>query len=542
MKTHEVVNQVPPLQDYDMFSGDAALVEAVAREGAGWAVDELRDFGQLTGSAALLEHGRLANERPPVLRAFDPSGHRVNEVEFHPSYHHLMETSMAYGLHNLPWTSDRPASMVARLAHCYLMTQVEAGHGCPITMTFAVVPALRNEPELAAEWVPRITADAYDARNTPATHKTACTAGMAMTEKQGGSDVRANTTRAALQDDGTYRLTGHKWFCSAPMCDLFLTLAQSTEGLTCFLVPRWTPDGLPNAMHLLRLKDKLGNRSNASSEIEYDAAWAARVGEPGRGVRTIIDMVAHTRLDCVMGSAALMRQSVARAVHHADRREAFGKRLVEHALMRNTLADLALESEAAMALGLRLARAYDEAKADPAAASFARIATAIGKYWVCKRCPATVYEALECLGGNGYSEDHGLARIYREAPVNSVWEGSGNVICLDVLRAIRREPEALPALHAELKRATGQDRRYDGFVAGLEGALGHPDTLELRARAIVERLALALQASILIQHAPTWVADAFVTSRLGERYANFGAMPPGLELDAIIERAHPLRA
>ncbi|MCA9558589.1 MAG: isovaleryl-CoA dehydrogenase [Myxococcales bacterium] len=540
MKTHDVINQVPPLRDYDMFSGDTALAEALVREGAGWATDALRDFGQLTGSAEMLEHGRLANDNPPILRAFDAYGHRINEVEFHPSYHHLMETSMAFGLHSRPWTEDRAGSMVARVAHSYLMGQVEAGHGCPITMTFAVVPALQHAPELAETWVPRLTATAYDPRNTPAEHKTACTAGMAMTEKQGGSDVRANTTQALAMSDGTYRLTGHKWFCSAPMCDVFLTLAQTEKGLTCFLVPRWTPDGERNAMHVQRLKWKLGNHSNASSEIEYAGAWAARVGEEGRGVRTIIDMVAHTRLDCVIGSASLMRQAVARAVHHTDHRRAFGKRLIEHALMKNVLADLALESEAAMALGLRLARAYDEGKTDAGARAFARIATAVSKYWVCKRCPATVYEALECTGGNGYAEEFGMARLYREAPLNSVWEGSGNVICLDVLRAMKKDPESLPALQTELGAALGKDRRYDGLVAELEGALRQTDTLELRARAVVEKLALALQASILIRHAPDFVADAFVTSRLGERHANFGALGPGLEFDALIERAHPL--
>ncbi|MCA9542401.1 MAG: acyl-CoA dehydrogenase family protein, partial [Myxococcales bacterium] len=414
----------------------------------------------------------------------------VNAVEFHPSYHALMKTSLEAGLAGRPWRDPTPGALVARLAGAYLITQIDSAHGCPVTMTFASVPALRHSPELAAEWEPRIVAPAYDPRNVPASEKSAVTVGMAMTEKQGGSDVRANSTKAVAAGDGTFRLTGHKWFCSAPMCDLFLTLAYDDVGLSCFLVPRWTPDDRPNAMNLQRLKGKLGNHANASSEIEYEQAFAWRVGEAGRGVRTIIDMVAHTRLDCVNGSAAQMRSAVAHALHHAEHRRAFKRRLIEHPLMRVVLADLALESEAAIALALRLGRAYEEGRDDPAQAAFARIATAIGKYYVCKRCPAVVYEALECHGGNGYVEEHPLARLYRDAPLNSIWEGSGNVICLDVLRAMVREPETLPALRAELMAATGHDKRYDAFVARLEASLRDVATLEPRARSVVEDLAL----------------------------------------------------
>ncbi|MEZ4436128.1 MAG: acyl-CoA dehydrogenase family protein [bacterium] len=541
MKTHDVQNQVPPLLDFDAWASDPALREAVAREGAAWAQDELAAFGKLTGSAALHEHARLANENRPKLRAFDARGHRINAVEFHPSYHALMQTSLGAGLAGRPWTDDRKGALVARLAGSHLMGRTEQGHGCPVTMTFAAVPALRHAPALADRYEHKITAPAYDPRNVPAADKSALTVGMAMTEKQGGSDVRANTTRATEQPDGSHRLTGHKWFCSAPMCDLFLTLAHEDAGLSCFLVPRFTPDGAPNAMNLQRLKDKVGNHSNASSEIEYDGAFAERVGEPGRGVRTIIDMVAHTRLDCVNGSAALMREALGHAVHHATHRRAFGRRLVEHPLMQNVLADLTLEAEAATALALRLGRAYEEGRTDDGARAFARIATAIGKYHVCKRTPAMVYEALECHGGNGFVEEHPLARLYREAPLNSIWEGSGNVICLDVLRALAREPETLPALRAELTAARGADRRYDAWIGAIEAELRDVATLEFRARRLVERLAVALQAAILIRGARPEIADAFVASRLVERgHREYGTLADQTAVALLIERADPL--
>ncbi len=538
MKTHDVFNQVPPLVDYDAFGHDAALVDALEREGGGGFRDEVAAFGRRTGGAALIEHGRLANENPPRLRLFDRGGHRINAVEFHPSYHALMKTSLEAGLAGGPWTDARPGALVARVAKGHLMTQVEAGHGCPVTMTFAAVPALRHSPALSDRYEPRITAAAYDPRNVPADEKAALTVGMAMTEKQGGSDVRANTTRAEADGEG-FRLSGHKWFCSAPMCDLFLTLAYDDVGLSCFLVPRFTPDGAPNPMNLQRLKDKVGNRSNASSEIEYDGAWALRVGESGRGVRTIIDMVAHTRLDCINGSAALIRHGVALAIHHASHRRAFKKRLIEHPLMRNVLADLALESEAALALAMRMARAYEEGRSDPEAAALARIGTAIGKFWVCKRTPAAIYEAMECHGGNGYVEEHPVARLYREAPLNSIWEGSGNVICLDVLRAMARERETLPALTAELNAARGLDVRYDAWVDETLGALRETATLELRARRVVERLALALQASILLRAVDSRVGEAFVAARLGAGHLNFGTLDPGIDRAHLIRRAHP---
>lgn len=541
MKTHDVHNQVPPLEDHDAWASDPALREAVAREGGGWAADELAAFGQVTGSAAVHEHARLANQNPPKLCAFDARGHRINAVEFHPSYHALMKTSLEAGLAGRPWTDDRSGALVARLAGSHLMGRVEQGHGCPVTMTFASVPALRHSPELAARYEAQITAAAYDPRNLPASEKTALTVGMAMTEKQGGSDVRANTTRAVEQPDGSVRLTGHKWFCSAPMCDLFLTLAHDEAGLSCFLVPRWTPDGVPNAMNLQRLKDKLGNHSNASSEIEYDGAFATRVGEPGRGVRTIIDMVAHTRLDCVNGSAALMREALSHAVHHAAHRQAFGRRLVEHGLMQNVLADLALEVEGAVALAMRLGRAYDEGRRDKEAQALARIATAIAKYHVCKRTPGMVYEAMECHGGNGFVEELPLARLYREAPLNSIWEGSGNVICLDVLRALAREPATWPALRAELGAARGVDRRYDAWIARIEAELADAATLEFQARRVVERLAVALQASLLLRGAPSEVAEAFVASRLVEDgHRLYGTLGSEVGVKLLIERANPL--
>ena len=543
MNTHDVLNQVPPLADSDLYASDAPLRDAVARAGAEWGEPALHNFAQLVGSSEMLEHARLANENRPVLRAFDRLGHRINSVDFHPSYHALMAASMGAGLHSQPWTDARKGAMSVRAAKSFLMTQVEAGHGCPITMTFASIPALRHQPELAEEWTPRITSTTYDPRNIPASEKHAVTVGMAMTEKQGGSDVRANTTRAVIQPDGSARLTGHKWFCSAPMCDIFLTLAYEAEGtLSCFLVPRWTPDGAPNAMNLQRLKDKLGDRANASSEIEYAGAYAMRVGEPGRGVRTIIEMVQHTRIDCVVASSALMRQGLSQAIHHADHRKTFGKRLLEQALMQNVLADLALEVEAATALSFRLVRAFEAGREDPAEAAFARIGTAVAKYYICKRTPQIAYEAMECLGGNGYVEEHVMARLYRQAPLNSIWEGSGNVICLDVLRAMGREPEALEALRAELAAAAGRDPGYDAFLAEIDRELQDMTTLEARARRLVERLALGLQASILLREDGGAIAESFIRSRLIERHGTLGTLDSEAPVALLLERAHPLRA
>jgi len=539
--THAVVNQPPPLEDTNLLACDLPLREGLEREGAGWAAERVDRYANRMGSAEVLALGRDANRHTPELTAFDRFGHRIDEVEFHPAWHALMGLAMEHAVHALPWREPRPGAHVARTAMHSILSQVEAGHGCPITMTFACVPALRAEKSVAEEWEPRVLSTRYDPRSVPAARKSAATIGMAMTEKQGGSDVRANTTRAHSLGGDAYELVGHKWFCSAPMSDAFLTLAKIRENAppTCFLVPRWRPDGTRNPFPIQRLKDKLGNRSNASSEIEYRDTWARRVGPEDRGVRTIIDMVHHTRLDCVSGSTGLMRMALTQAVHHARHRSAFGRLLTEQPLMRNVLADLALEVEAATALMLRLARAYDHAGEDPAERAFARIATAVGKYWVCKRAPQTIGEAMECLGGNGYVEDAILARLYREAPVNAIWEGSGNVICLDVLRAIVREPDALPALRAEIALARGADRRLDAAIARLDAALADPTDAEARARRLVEQLALALQASLLVRHAPAPVADAFCAARLGDGGLLFGTLPRGVDPGALLTRALP---
>ena len=543
-ETHEVFNQPPPLEGYNLLTADAALYEAMQREGAAWAEDELETFGELAGRPEVIELGDLANRHSPRLVTHDRFGHRIDEVEFHPAYHQLMRIGVEAEIHALPWNRPRRGAHVARAVKHFLFTQVEAGVHCPLTMTFAAVPALRAQPEIAEEWLPRVTSAAYDPAMRPPAEKSGCLIGMAMTEKQGGSDVRANTTRAvplgAGGPGGEYLLTGHKWFCSAPMCDAFLTLAHTDQGLSCFLVPRWRPDGSRNRLLLQRLKDKLGNRSNASSEIEYRDTWARMVGDEGRGVPTIIEMVNHTRLDCMIGSASLMRQALAQATHHAAHRSAFGRLLKDQPLMRNVLADLALESEAATVLAMRVARAYDEEAEAQEARALRRIATAIGKYWVTKRGPAMVCEALECHGGNGYVEESIMPRIYREIPLSSIWEGSGNVMCLDVLRAMARDPAALPALFDELGEARGADRRYDRLLAEIEGQLARRQDAEAQARRIVERLALALQAGLLLRHAPSEVADAFCAARLGgEAGHEYGTLPADLALERIVERAIP---
>ncbi|MER7208392.1 isovaleryl-CoA dehydrogenase [Streptosporangium sp. NPDC000239] len=538
---HDVFNQVPPLVGHDV-SDDAALLAGVEREGAGWATGEVRALGVLAGSARAAEWGRLANEHPPVLRTHDARGHRIDEVEFHPAWHELMAVAVGEGLHAAPWADARPGAHVARAAGFYLWSQVEAGHGCPISMTYASVAALRHAPALAAEWEPLLTSRSYDFGLRPPLGKRGVLAGMAMTEKQGGSDVRAGTTRAEPLTGGGYALTGHKWFNSAPMCDAFLVLAQAPGGLSCFLLPRVLPDGTRNAMHLVRLKDKLGNRSNASAEVEYEGAFAWPVGEEGRGVRTILEMVNMTRLDCVIGSAAGMRYGAVRAVHHATHRAAFGRRLADQPLMRNVLADLVLESEAATTLMTRLAGATDRAVAgDRSEAALRRTALAVAKYWVCKRAPAHAAEAMECLGGNGYVEDSQMPRLLRESPLNGIWEGSGNVAALDVLRALGREPEAVEAFLAEVALARGADRRLDAAVVRLRallGALGDLSAAEANARRIAEDMALVLQGSLLVRLAPAAVADAFCASRLaGEGGRAFGTLPPGLDLEAVIGRA-----
>ncbi|MCX8072925.1 MAG: isovaleryl-CoA dehydrogenase [Candidatus Binatia bacterium] len=541
-KTHDVLNQPPPFEGHDLFATDGVLREALVREGASWAEDSVAELARtLTGEP--LRWAVLANTYPPVLRNFDRYGHRIDEVEYHPAYHNLMELAVAHELHALPWRARRSGAHVARAAKFFLQSQVEAGHGCPISMTYSIVPALRHQPELAAEWEPKIVSREYDPRSLPARNKRGVICGMAMTEKQGGSDVRANTTRAEPVDSGgpgaAYWITGHKWFCSAPMSDAFLMLAYTEKGLSCFFVPRWRPDGVRNTILMQRLKDKLGNRSNASSEIELDRAWGRMVGEEGRGVRTIIEMVNHTRLDCVIGSAAAMRQALVQAIHHCRHRSAFGKRLTEQPLMQNVLADLALESEAATLTMMRLARAYDEADRNPAQKHFARIATAVAKYWVCKRTPMMVAEALECLGGAGYVEEAIMPRLYREAPLNGIWEGSGNVICLDVLRALSKEPETLPAFLEELYSARGEPI-FDRTLERLQGELGDHDGIQYRARRLVEQMALLLQASLLLRHSPPTVALAFCRARLqGDSGRAFGTLPQDVQAEAIIERALP---
>lgn len=544
--THEVTNQPPPLTDYNVFEADTPLVEAVRREGADWAESRISAVGALAGSEPVRALGAEANENPPKLRTHDRFGNRVDEVEFHPAWHELLGMAVEHELHCSPWKDPRPGAHVARGAAFMCMSQAEAGIGCPISMTYSVIPALRTQPELAAEWEPRFLAPDYDPRNSPAPAKAGALAGMGLTEKQGGTDVRANTTVARPVNGGgpgaEYELSGHKWFMSAPMCDAFLVLAQADGGISCFLFPRWTPDGERNRFRLQRLKDKLGNRSNASSEVEFDSASAWLVGEEGAGVRTIIEMVNHTRLDCMMGGATGMRAGVAQAIHHASHRSVFGRVLSEQPLMRNVLADLCVESEAATISAMRLARAYDEAIAgDTDAQNLKRIANAVLKYWICKRAPMHAGEALECLGGNGYVEESGMPRLFRESPLNSIWEGSGNVQCLDVLRAMIKSPASLDAFFAEVQEGAVTEPRLDAYARSLRDQLpGDLETVETRARRIVERMALALQGSLLVRYGDPAVADAFCASRLsGDWGQAFGTLPAGVDFAAIIERHAP---
>lgn len=540
----EVLNQPPALEDYNLFEFDTPLREAVEREGAGWIAEQAHEFGVLLGRAETLRLGELANRYTPVLRTHDRFGHRIDEVEFHPAYHELMRIATSHQNHSIAWTAHRTGAHVARAALTFLRHQVDEGTGCPLSMTYSVIPSLRIQPELAAEWEPRALSSEYDPRCLPAEQKHGVLFGMAMTERQGGSDVRANTTRAKpISNRGAgeaYEIAGHKWFCSAPMCDAFLVLAQTEAGLSCFLLPRWKPDGTRNAFHIQRLKDKLGNKSNASSEVEFHGAYARLIGEEGRGVANIIEMVRHTRLDCAIGSASTMRRAVAEATHHTHYRYAFGARLIQQPLMKNVLADLCLESEAATALAMRLARSFDETERNEVERHFSRIATAIGKFWITKRAIAVVAEALECLGGNGYVEEAPLARLYRDVPLNSIWEGSGNVQCLDVLRAMRKEPDTVEALFHELRSARGIDARYDAFVANIERELADASDIEFRARRIVEHWGLALQASLLLQHDNSAVAEAFCASRLAnEQRFVLGTLPAATDFDTIIERARP---
>ncbi|HWV27542.1 MAG TPA: acyl-CoA dehydrogenase family protein [Aeromicrobium sp.] len=536
-QTHTVFNQVPDIVDFDT-ADHPAMLEGVVREGAEWVVEELHELGRLAGSARAREWARRAERNSPVLHTHDRYGNHVDQIEYDPAYHQLMDVAVSHGLHGAPWADDRPGAHVARAAK-FMTWSADAGHGCPISMTYAVVPALRANAELSARFEPLLTNREYDPTFADPATKRGLIAGMSMTEKQGGSDVRANTTTATPQSDGSYLLVGHKWFTSAPMSDLFLTLAQAPGGLSCFAVPRVLPGGEPNALRLMRLKDKMGNRSNASSEIEYDGAVGWLVGDEGRGVRTIVEMVNMTRLDCVIGSATGMRSAIHLAAHHARHRHAFGKALIDQPAMRNVLADLQVESEAATTAMFRLAGANDRAiRGDEQEAALRRIALAVTKYHVCKRAPMVAGEALECLGGNGYIEDFDIARIYREMPLLSIWEGSGNVAALDALRALSREPHTLDAFAAEVEQATGVDARYDDALARLMKELTSFDDIELRARRVVEQMAMVFQGSQLIQHGPAAVADAFCASRLDRDWGDaFGTLPTGLDLQPILDRA-----
>jgi putative acyl-CoA dehydrogenase len=542
-ETHEVLNQPPPLEGYNLYATDRALREAVAREGAAWAHGGLSDFGALLGKPETIELGVLANRHSPELITYDRFGHRRDEVRFHPAWHAMMDIGVAQGVHSAPWVDPKPGAHVARAAGVIMLVQIEAGVQCPITMTYGAVPALRRVKQVAAPWLERVYSRTYDATFGPIEGKRGALIGMGMTEKQGGSDVRANSTRAEPADPkgpgGEYRITGHKWFLSAPMCDAFLVLAQAPGGLSCFFLPRWTPDGELNAIRINRLKDKVGNRSNASSEVEFLGARAWLAGDEGRGVPTILEMGNYTRLDCALGTAGLMRQAVAQAAHHAAHRTAFQRRLIDQPLMENVLADLAIESEAATALTLRLARAFDR-QDDAGEAALRRLLTPATKYWVCKRGPMLAAEAMEVLGGNGYVEESMMPRIYREMPLSSIWEGSGNIMCLDVLRAAARTPDALDAYFAELDGAARTDRRLAKFTDALREDFADEAKDESRARRLVERVALAMQGALLVRHAPPAVADAFVATRLdGDRGYSFGTLPANGDCRAIVERALP---
>ncbi|MBF6435319.1 acyl-CoA dehydrogenase family protein [Nocardia cyriacigeorgica] len=540
MSTHIVTNQVPPLVDFDA-ADQPVVLEALRRGGAEHALAELHEVGRLAGSAHAQELGDLAEEHQPVLNTHDRYGHRIDEVRYDPAYHELMRHAVGFGLHGTPWDDTRPAPHLVRAAKLSVWGQVDAGHGCPISMTYAVVPALRANPELAARYEPLLTSRVYDPVLAPPTEKAGLLAGMSMTEKQGGSDVRANTTSAVPQPDGTYRITGHKWFTSAPMCDFFLVLAQAPGGLSCFFVPRVLPDGTRNTFRLQRLKNKLGNHSNASSEVEYDDTVGWLVGDEGRGVPTIIEMVNLTRLDCTLGSATAMRAGAVAAIHHAMHRRAFGASLVDQPLMRNVLADLVIEAEGASTVALWLAELTDRAvTGDEQADLLRRISLAVSKYYVCKRGPIHAAEALECLGGNGYVEDSRMPRLYREAPLMSVWEGSGNVAALDTLRAMAKQPAALGAFLDEVKLAAGADAELDGAIARLESQFTDFDTAQHRARRIVGDMALVLQGSLLVRFGHPAVADGFTRTRLGrDRGDVFGTLPVGLDTGAIIDRLTP---
>ena len=545
--THDVTNQSPPFIDVNLFTSDQALQDAVGREGAAAEIKRLVAFGLVTGGAEAFERGRFANENPPRLRTHDAQGRRLDVVEYHPAYHQLMQTSIAEGLHSSAWSHlpvtaepARPGANVARAGAFYMAAQMEAGHCCPVTMTHAAIAALRLQPDLAKAWLPKLTTRSYDPTFRPETEKSGITIGMGMTEKQGGTDVHAGSARAAPTADGTYSVTGHKWFISAPMSDAFVILAQAKGGLTCFLMPRFRPDGTVNAIRLQRLKDKLGNRSNASSEVELDGALAWRIGEEGRGVSSIIEMVTATRLDCAVASAGSMRLALAHAIHHAEHRSVFQRRLADHPVMQHVLADMVLDVEAAVALSFRLARSFDRAD-DPRAAAWRRLMTPVTKYWVCKIAPALVYEAMECLGGNGYVEELPLARLYREVPVNAIWEGSGNVMALDLLRVLQREPQSMEIVLEELAQAVGDDAALKTAYARVQSILHDPRLLDARARQLTESLAVLAAATILRAHAPSAVADAFIATRLSLPRQTYGQGLERANITAILARATPNR-
>ena len=538
-QTHEVSNQTPPLENYNLYLTDAVLQEAVQREGAAWAAEQLQSAGTELGTAQAFDLGRVANLSAPVLRAFDSRGNRTDFVEFHPAWHEILTGVMRRGLHSAPWADPKPGAHVARAAAYMMQGQTEAGSLCPTTMTYGAIPALQKGEQRIRDWLPTLYSREHDPRDLPFAQKKGGMIGMGMTEKQGGSDVRANTTQAQAIGNNEYLVTGHKWFFSAPMCDAHLVLAQTPKGPSCIFMPRWRPDGSKNPIQVQRLKEKVGNRSNSSSEVEFRDAWGLLLGEEGRGVPTIIEMATYTRLDCCLGTSAGMRQALSQAMHHAAHRSAFGARLIDQPLMRNVLADLALETEAAATLSLRMARAFDSLDNESENA-FRRLVTPAAKYWICKRGPELAAEAMEVLGGNGYVDDGMLARIYREMPVNSIWEGSGNIMCLDLLRAFSKTPNALQVLMAELTPALGCHAAYDTFLGQLQRDFADSSNIETRARRLTQNLTLALQASLLLQHAPDYVSDAFCRSRLAHDWGyNFGTLPANVDFASLLNRAWP---
>ena len=540
LPTHEVENMPPYMGNQDLWKNDKNLRDAVNREGAGWAEKNLSAFGHLMGCTEMFDHAEKANKNPPELKAFDQYGNRINYVDYHPSYHHLLGVAIKNEIPSFAWNHKKEGSQVAHMALTYMFNQVEGGVMCPMAMTYSVIPALKHNPDLEAQWLPKVLSNKYDDRDIPIDQKLGGTIGMFMTEKQGGSDVRANSTRAkpvssSVGNGSEYLLTGHKYFCSAPMCDAFLVLANTNVGLSCFLVPRWKPNGERNSFFIQRLKDKLGNRSNASSEIELDNTLGTMIGEEGKGIKTILDMVIGNRIYCAVSSASLMRQAVVQVLHHVSHRSAFQKRLIDQPLMRNVVADMILESEAALNLSLRVARAVDNQNSNEDERSFARISTAISKYWVTKRAPYLVFEALECHGGPGYIEESVMPRLYREAPLNSIWEGSGNVMCLDVLRALQRDKNALPALLKELDLAKGANHNFDVSLANLKSNLDSSKGIETEARLITEKMACLIQASIFIRSGQEEKISAFCDSRLGPTWSGaFGTLSEGTNFDEII--------